>query len=99
MPLFNKKKLIIILIYISFFITIPVIKNESRLIEKKNQKYESQIFFLEKKLLEARIEYQYLASPAVLSVKIEQHFDQKYNNLDFSQIYLSLNDFIYEQTK
>ena len=39
MPIYNKKKLIIILIYISFFITIPIIKNESRLIEKNIQNH------------------------------------------------------------
>ncbi len=33
---FNRKKLIILLIYVSFFIAIPIIKNETRLIEKKN---------------------------------------------------------------
>ena len=46
MLLFNKKKLLIILIYISFFIAIPIIKNGSRLIEKKIETYESQIFSL-----------------------------------------------------
>ena len=68
---YSKKKLIIILIYASFFIAIPMIKNESRLIEKKIKTYESQIFSLEKNLLEATLEYQYLTSPAVLSSKIE----------------------------
>ena len=96
---YNKKKLIIILIYISFFIAIPIIKNESRLIEKKIQKYESQIFSQEKNLLEASLEFQYLSSPAVLSDKIEKNLDQKYNNLDLSQIYLNISDFISEQKK
>ena len=70
--LYNKKKLIIIIIYISFFITIPIIKNKSRLIEKKIQSFESEIFILEKKLLEANIEFEYLTSPAILSSKIEK---------------------------
>jgi hypothetical protein len=96
---YNKKKLIIILIYISFFITIPIIKNESRLIEKKIQNYEKKIFILEKNLLEANLEFQYLSSPAVLSNKIEKNLDQKYNNLDFSQIYLNIKDFVSEQKK
>ena len=96
---YNKKKLIIILIYISFFITIPIIKNESRLIEKKIQNYEKKIFILEKNLLEANLEFQYLRSPAVLSNKIEKNLDQKYNNLDFSQIYLNIKDFVSEQKK
>ena len=99
MQIYNKKKLIIISIYISFFITIPIIKNESRLIEKKIQKYESQIFIIEKNLLEANLEFQYLTSPAVLSNKIKNNLDQKYNNLDLSQIYLSIEEFTSEQKK
>ena len=96
---YSKKKLIIILIYASFFIAIPMIKNESRLIEKKIKTYESQIFSLEKNLLEATLEYQYLTSSAVLSSKIEKYVDQKYDNLDLSQIYLNIEDFISELKK
>ena len=96
---YNKKKLLIILIYISFFIAIPIIKNESRLIEKKIRSTKSEIFFIEKNLLEASLEFQYLTSPAVLSSKIEKHLDQKYNNLDISQIYLNIEDFISEKNK
>jgi hypothetical protein len=94
---YNKKKIIIILIYISFFIAVPIIKNESRLIEKKIQNYESQIFILEKNLLEASLEFQYLSSPAVLSNKIKNNLDQKYNSLASSQIYLNIEDFILEK--
>ena len=75
---YNKKKLVIVLIYISFFITIPVIKNESRLIEKKIQRHESQIFFLEKNLLEASLEFEYLTSPAILSSKIRVDIFKQY---------------------
>ena len=96
---YNKKKLLIILIYISFFIAIPIIKNESRLIEKKIRSTKSEIFFIEKNLLEASLEFQYLTSPAVLSSKIEKHLDQKYNNLNLSQIYLNVEDFMSEQKK
>jgi len=99
MLLYKKKKLIIILIYVSFFIAIPIIKNESRLIEKKIQNYESEIFFLEKNLLEASLEFQYLTSPSVLSKKIEENSDQKYSNLTLSQIYSNMEDFISEQNK
>ena len=96
---YNKKKIIIVLIYVSFFIAIPLIKNESRLIEKKIQSYEKEIFFLEKNLLEASLDFQYLTSPAILSSNMEKHLDQKYNSLDSSQIYLSIQDFISEQKK
>jgi len=96
---YNKKKIIIILIYISFFISIPIIKNKSRLIETKIQNYESKIFALEKNLLEANLEFQYLSTPAVLLSKVEKNFDQQYTSLDLSQIYLNINDFISEQKK
>ena len=95
----KKKKLMIILTYISFFIAIPIIKNESRLIEKKIHSYRSQIFYLEKNLLEANLELQYLTTPAVLSSKIEKNFNQKYHNLDLSQIYLNIEDFKSEKEK
>ena len=94
MIFYKKKKIIIILIYISFFITIPLIKNKSRLIEKKIQNYESEIFILEKNLLEAGLEFQYLSSASVLSNKAEKNLDQKYKSLDLSQIYLNIDDFI-----
>ena len=83
---YNKKKLIIILIYFSFFIAIPIIES-----------YESKIFIMEKNLLEASLEFQYLTSPAVLSSKIEKNFDQKYNSLDLSQIYLNIENFTSSQ--
>ena len=94
---FNRKKLIICSIYISFFIAIPLIKNETRLIEKKIKTYESQIFFLEKNLLEANLEFQYLTSPEILTNKINENIDTKYNNLKISEIYLNFEDFISEQ--
>ena len=99
MPLYNKKKIIIILIYTSFFIAISIIKNESRLVDTKIQNYESKIFILEKNLLEAGLEFQYLTSPAVLSNKVNQNLEQKYNNLDLSQIYLSIEDLRKEEKK
>ena len=99
MLLYKKKKIIIILIYLSFFIAIPIIKNETRLIEKKIKIHENEIFSLEKNLLEASLEFQYLSSPAVLSRKIEKNLDQKYNSLHLSQIYLNIDDFTSEQNK
>ena len=94
---FNRKKLIIYSIYVSFFIAIPIIKNETRLIEKKIQIYTSQILFLEKNLLEANLEFQYLTSPEILTNKINENIDTKYNNLKISEIYLNFEDFISEQ--
>ena len=67
------------------------------MIEKKIENFESKIFILEKNLLEANLEFQYLSSPAVLSAKIEKNLDQEYNSLHLSQIYLNIDDFKSEQ--
>ncbi|MDA9091820.1 hypothetical protein N9J56_00860 [Pelagibacteraceae bacterium] len=95
----NKKKLIILLAYVSFFIAIPIIKNETRLIEKKIQKYKTEIKILEKNLSEAYLEFEYLSSPEVLEEKVNRNIDINYDNLNISQIYLNFDDFINEQKK
>ena len=96
---FKKKNLTVLLIYVSFFIAIPIIKNETRLIEKKIQRHESEIKLTKKNLSVAYLEFQYLSSPEVLEKKIRINLDINYNNLDISQIYLNLDDFINEQKK
>jgi len=96
---FNRKKIIIYSVYASFFIIIPLIKNETRSIEKKIQSHKSQILFLEKNLLEANLEFQYLTSPQVLTYKVNENMDINYNNLKASQIYLNFEDFISEKKK
>ena len=94
---FSRKKIIIYSIYISFFIAIPLVKNETRLIEKKIQIHKKQILFFEQNLLEANLEFQYLTSPEILTNKINENIDTKYNNLKISEIYLNFEDFISEQ--
>jgi hypothetical protein len=96
---FNKKKTIIFLIYASFFISIPIIKNESRLIEKKIKHHKSEILFLEKNLSVANLEFQYLTSPEILENKVSKNIDIDYNSLKSSQIYLNFDDFINKQKK
>ena len=91
---FNRKKLIIYSIYVLFFIAIPIIKNETRLIEKKILHHKSQILSLEKNLLEAHLEFQYLTSPEVLANKVNENTELIYENLNISQIYLNYESFI-----
>ncbi len=42
----RNKSIFIFLIYLSFFILIPIIKNETRLIEKKIESFENKIVSL-----------------------------------------------------
>jgi hypothetical protein len=95
----NKKNIILLLVYVSFFIAIPIIKNETRLIEKKIQNHKAQIILLKKNLSESYLEFQYLSSPEVLEKKVSKNIDINYNNLNISQIYLNFDKFIKEQKK
>ena len=93
----RNKSIFIFLIYLSFFILIPIIKNETRLIEKKIESFENKIVSLEKNLIEASLEFQYLSSAENLYKTINKNLDLKYESLDVSQIYSSLEAFINQQ--
>ena len=94
-----KKIIFFIAIYSVFFLSIPLIKNETRLIEKSVSFLESKISILEKNLIEAHLEFNYLTSAENLSKIINNNIDSQYKHLESSQIYLSLKDFEYEQEK
>ena len=53
MKRFNRKKLVILMVYVSFFIAKKKKKNETRLIEKKIQTHKTQIKVLETNFSEA----------------------------------------------
>jgi len=94
-----KKIIFFIAIYSVFFLSIPLIKNETRLIEKSVSLLESKISILEKNLIEAHLEFNYLTSAENLSKIINNNIDSQYKHLESSQIYLSLKDFEYELEK
>ena len=94
-----KKIIFFIAIYSVFFLSIPLIKNETRLIEKNVSLLENKISTLEKNLIEAQLEFNYLTSAENLSKIINNNLDSQYKHLDSSQIYLALKDFVNEQEK
>ena len=95
----NKKIIRFIIIFSIFLIAIPIIKNKTRLIEKKISTYQKQIINLEKNLLEAQLEYSYLSSPELLSKKIKKYSYIDYTSMEFSQIYLNINQYLSQQKK
>ena len=97
--MFKKKTNIIISIFISFTILIPIIKNKTRSIEKDISKYQKKINILDRSIFEAQLEYFYLSSPEILSEKIQKYSDDNYLTLGLSQIYLNVNTFVNQQKK
>ena len=93
----NKKIIRIIILFSIFLIAIPIIKNKTRLIEKKISNYKKQIIDLEKSLLEAQLEFHYLSSPEILSNKVKKYSYIDYTNMEYSQIYLNINQYLSQQ--
>ena len=82
--------LIIFAILLSFT---SIIKNKTRLIEKKIFKLNKEISYKKKDLNETQLDFFYLSSPLQLSNKIKKLGLAEYQALDFSRIYFSMNDF------
>ena len=95
----NKKTIIIICIFIIFAILTPIIKNETRSIERDITKYQKKINTINRRIFEAQLEYFYLSSPDVLSKKIKKYSEDNYLTLGLSQIYLNMNTFLDQQRK
>ena len=95
----NKKLLLSIFIFAVFMIITSLIKTETRLIEKKIEIYQKKISNLKSNIHEAQLDYFYLTSPEYISNKIIEHATEEYLPIDFSRIYLSLDEFIEERKK
>ena len=95
--MFSKRLVISLSIFCFMIIFVSFIKNETRILEKKISKLEKRINYLKQNLNEAQLDFFYLSSPEVISNKIQEFSDENYTNTRFSQIYLSLKDFIDQQ--
>tara|TARA_X000000368_G_scaffold237716_1_gene187738 strand:- start:434 stop:772 length:339 start_codon:yes stop_codon:yes gene_type:complete len=95
-----KIKLIIsICIFSTLLVVTSVIKNETRIIEKKIYKIDRKILKIGKDLHETQLDYFYVSSPGYLSKKIKHLAFIEYLPMDFSRIYLNIKDFTTAQNK
>ena len=89
-----KIKIIISVCIFSILLGITsIIKTQTRSVEKKIYKIDLNIAALEKDLHETQLDYFYLSSPNLLSIKIKNLGFIEYLPMDFSRIYLSYSEF------
>ena len=84
-----KKYIFLISFFIFGIFFISIIKNETREIEKNIKNVNIKIFNLNSELYEARLDYNYLSSPANISILSEEFFKDElnfYNSEQFSYI-------------
>ena len=95
----NTKFVISIIVFsLSLFCT-SIIKNKTRVIEKKILIHKKDISNLQRNLYESQLDYYYLTSPKMLQEKITFLTNDEYNHMSLSKIYLNYNDFVLEQKK
>ena len=97
--MFKKYIVITICLFFILFLTTSTIKNKSRNLEKDILKLKKDIFYLEKNLDEAEIDFIYLSSPENLIKKIENLNKIKYVNYDHSEVFLSVQHFLNKKSK
>lgn len=95
----NSKLIISISVFSFLLFCTSIIKNKTRIIEKKIIYYEKIVSNLEKELFESQLDYHYLTSPKLLDEKISFLTSDQYQSMSLSKIYLDYNSFIQEQKK
>ncbi len=95
----NKKIFLTLLIFSFFMILISVVKTQTRMIEKRIAVYEKDISSIKNNLHEAQLDFFYLSSPSYISKKIDEFSEEEYSTIKYSNIYLSLDQFLSQQSK
>ena len=91
----SKFKIFISIIIFSFLlIGTSSIKNETRELEKKINVLTKAHAQKEKNLNEVQLDYYYLTSPSIIEKKIEHLGIKKYIHMEYSKIFLSIENFI-----
>jgi len=97
--MFKLKVFVSTVFFSILLITTSIIKNETRENERKINKISKDIILKEKDLHESQMEFSYLTSPSEIEKKIQLLDYNNYNSMEFSQIFLSIQNFLNLQNK
>jgi len=86
-------------VVLTFLIITSLIKNESRLLEKKIINLNIKILSKEKNVNEAQLDFHYLSSPAKIETKLSLIENNNYKPIEHSKIFLNISDFTFYQNK
>jgi len=97
--MFRTKYIICTTLFLTFLIITSLIKNESRLLEKKIINLNIKILSKEKNVNEAQLDFHYLSSPAKIETKLSLIENNNYKPIEHSKIFLNISDFTLSQNK
>ena len=95
----STKLIISIVIFSLLLFCTSIVKNKTRVIEKKIISYERKNAYLKKELYESQLDFYYLTSPKIIQEKLSFLTDEEYNYINISKIYLNLNNFYKDLNK
>lgn len=89
-----KTKLFIsITVFVIFLAITSVIKNKTRILEKKIAKLNTKIFHKKQNINEAQLDFYYLTSPAEIEKKINFIEFENYQPIKYSNIFFNISEF------
>jgi hypothetical protein len=91
--MFRSKIIMPVIIFLFLLIITSIIKNETRIIEKKLSKLNKQIILKEKDINESELDFYFLSSPAELEKKVKILGNKNYNPIKNSNIFQNLSNF------
>jgi hypothetical protein len=92
--MYKSKIFISTLIFLIFLIITSIIKNQTRIIEKKLHKLNELTSLKEKDINESQLDFYFLSSPAEIEKKIKILDQNNYLPIENSKIFLSLSNYI-----
>ena len=95
----RSKIIIPIAIFLIFLIITSIVKNQTRIIEKKLYKLNKKIALKEKDINESQLDFFFLTSPAEIEKKVEILDRKNYLPVNNSNIFLNLSNFTDIQSK
>jgi len=96
---FKKSTIISLCFFFILMFLTPIVKNNTRIIEKNIYKLNHEILVLEKQLTESKIDFIYLSSPERLRENLSKSEKKKYHSFDYSRIFLSTEDFLHHSSQ
>ena len=92
--MFRSKIIISSIIFLMLLIFTSIIKNQTRIVEKKLYKLNKKIALKEKDINESQLDFYFLTSPAEVEKKINILEQVIYMPIENSKIYLNISNFI-----
>ena len=97
--MFKKKFIISSTLFILLLIFTSIVKNKTRLIEKKITNLKIKVASQEKNINEAQLDFFYLTSPEEIEKKLNEIGFNNYQPIEYSKIYFSISDLTNNQNK